>query len=148
MALSMDNPHVLLERLTAAAERIVQLLETQSQHGPSAAEVAVPQPQHSGPQETTPLPINLPEEVSTAQAARILGVSKDTVLAYREKGLLPFRNLAPPGSTKPVYVFPLEAVVKLRTTYQTEQPASPVQAEPTRRRVKGPRKYKHLDLDG
>jgi hypothetical protein len=129
----MDRLHVLLERLTAAAERIALLLETHSQH--------------SGRQETTPLPINLPEEVSTAQAARILGVSKDTVLAYREKGLLPFRNLAPPGSTKPVYVFPLEAVVKLRTTYQTEQPASPVQAEPARRRVKGRRKYKHVVLD-
>jgi hypothetical protein len=148
MALSMDRvQHVLLERLTAATERIVQLLETQSQHGPSAAEVAVPQPQHSGRQETTPLPTNLPEEVSTAQAAKILRVSKDTVLAYRQKGLLPFRNLAPPGSTKPVYAFPLEAVVKLRTTYQTEQPAPAKQAEPTRRSVKGQRKYKHLDLD-
>jgi hypothetical protein len=147
VALSMDNLHVLLERLTSAAERIVQLLETQAQHAPSATKVAVPQAQHSGRQETTPLPNNLPEEVSTAQAAKILGVSKDTVLAYREKGLLPFRNLAPPGSTKPVYMFPLEAVVKLRTTYETEQQTPAAQSEPTRRSVKGRRKYKHVILD-
>jgi len=88
----------------------------------------------------------LPEEVSTVQAADILGVSKDTVLAYRQKGLLPFRDLAPPGSTKPIYMFPLEAVVKFRTTYQTEQPAPRQQNMPPRRRVKGERRYKHLDF--
>ena len=148
MALSMDRLHVLLERLASAAEQIARHLETQARQGLSATVAVLPQHQHHGRPGTTPLLDNLPEEVGTAQAARILGVSKDTVLAYREKGLLPFRNLAPPGSTKPVYLFPLEAVVKLRTTYPTEQPASPVQAEPTRRHVKGQRKYKHLDLDG
>jgi hypothetical protein len=90
--------------------------------------------------------LGLPEEVSTAQAAEILGVSKDTVLAYRERGLLPFRDLAPPGGSKPVYMFPLAAVLELRTAYQTEQPAPATPKEPTRR-AKGQRKYKHLDLD-
>jgi hypothetical protein len=91
---------------------------------------------------------DLPAEVSTAQAAEILGVSKDTVLAYRQKGLLPFRDTAPPGSSKPAYLYPMKAVVKLRTGYQTEQAAPTVPAESPRRQVKGERKYKHLDVDG
>jgi hypothetical protein len=89
----------------------------------------------------------LPEEVSTAEAAEILGVSKDTVLAYRARGLLPSRNLAPPGSTKPLYAFPLAEVTKLRTGYQVETPDDAPRQEVPRRRVKGRRKFKHLDLD-
>lgn len=64
---------------------------------------------------------DLPREVSTEEAAIILGVSKDTVLKLRSSGVLPFRNAAPPGSTRPAYRFPLEAVVKLRMTYDTEE---------------------------
>jgi hypothetical protein len=60
---------------------------------------------------------------------------------------MPAHNLAPPGSANPVYMLPLEAVVKMRTTYQTEQPASVTQVEPTRRHVKGQRRYKHIVLD-
>ena len=81
------------------------------------------------------------------QFAEILGVSKDTVLIYREKGLLPYRDIAPPGSTKPIYMYPLDAVVKMRTAYQTDQPAPRQQKEQPRRHVKGERRYTHLDLD-
>jgi hypothetical protein len=88
----------------------------------------------------------LPEEVSTAEAAGILGVSVDTVLAYRAKGLLPSRNLAPPGRTKPLYAFLLADVMKLRTSYELEAPDDTRRPEPPRRRVKGRRKFKHLDL--
>jgi hypothetical protein len=48
----------------------------------------------------------LPQEVGTGQAAKILGVSKDTVLEYRARGVLPFRNTAPPGSVSPKFSLP------------------------------------------
>jgi excisionase family DNA binding protein len=89
---------------------------------------------------------DLPREVSTEEAAVILGVSKDTVLKLRSSGLLPFRNAAPPGSTRPAYRFPLEAVVRLRTTYDTEEPTPNFPKERPRRAGKR-RLYKHIDYD-
>jgi hypothetical protein len=90
---------------------------------------------------------DLPQEVSTQRAAAILGVTKDTVLKYRKSRLLPYRDIAPPGSSRAIYRFPLESVWKLRTSYTFAEPetaASPKQ--PLRRRAKGERKYKHLKL--
>jgi hypothetical protein len=90
----------------------------------------------------------LPEEVGTRVAAQILDVSKETVLKYRESGVLPARNAAPPGSSRPIYRFPLEAVVKLRTEYETEQatPRSPMASQ--RRQGRPPtKKYKHVKLE-
>src|SRR5215472_5208034 len=92
--------------------------------------------------ETQPLagpgrvPVCLPE-VRTPEAAKILGVSKDTVLKLREAGVLPFRNAAPPGSTRPVFRFPLDAVLKLRGGYHTEVPAPRGPKAPPRRRAAG-----------
>ena len=91
--------------------------------------------------------LTCPPEVGTLAAAKILGVSKDTVLKLREAGVLPYRNAAPPGSTRPVFRFPLDAVLKLRGGYQTEVPAPRRPKGPPRRRAGGGRKYKHLDLD-
>jgi len=91
--------------------------------------------------------LSRPEEVGTAEAAEILGVSKDTVLAYREKGLLPSRNLAPPGSSRPIFMFPLADVMKLRTGYDFEGPDDTPRPETTRRRGKGRCKFELLDLD-
>ena len=85
-------------------------------------------------------------EVGTLAAAKVLGVSKDTVLKLREAGVLPYRNAAPPGSTRPVFRFPLDAVLKLRGGYHTEVPAPRGPKAPPRRRASGGRKYKHLDL--
>jgi hypothetical protein len=91
--------------------------------------------------------LNLTEEITTAQASGILGVSKDTVLHYLEAGLLPYRNIAAPGSSRPVYRLPLPAVLEMRNRYEVaEQPATPVPEEPQRRRVNGPKRYKHLNL--
>lgn len=89
----------------------------------------------------------VPEEVSTAAAAKLLGVSKDTVLKYREKGMLRYRDLSPSGSSRPNFVFPLDAVLALRTGYEIESPTQSRPVEPTRRRVRGQRRYKHLDID-
>ncbi len=92
--------------------------------------------------------LDLPDEVSTKEAAEILGVCKDTVIAYLEAGLLLSRSITLPGSTRPVYRIPRAAVVKMRTTYEVAESAAPLPPqEPPRRRVKGERKYKHLRLE-
>ena len=89
----------------------------------------------------------LPKEVSTEEAAAILGVSKDTVLKLRAEGLLEFRNAAPPGSSRPVYRYPLESVVRLRTAYETDEPTPAMPLEQPRRVAKGKRLYKYIDYD-
>jgi hypothetical protein len=95
-----------------------------------------------------PLVSDLPREVSTEEAATILGLSKDTVLKLRAAGLLEFRNAAPPGSSRPVYRFLLESVVRLRTSYETDEPTPRLPKEPPRRRLRsGEKKYKHVKLD-
>ena len=86
-----------------------------------------------------------PQEVGTARAAEILGVSKDTVLKLKAAGLLEYRNTAPPGSSRPVYAFTLRSVMELRTSYERDEPPPRRCTEPLRRRMKGRRKYKHLD---
>jgi len=91
--------------------------------------------------------LNLPKEVGTAEAAQILGVTKDTVLKFRTAGLLKYRNAAPPGSSRPVYRFLLESVLELRTCYETEEPTAQLTREPHRRQEKGKRKYKYIDFD-
>lgn len=88
----------------------------------------------------------LPEEVTTAQAGSILGVTKDTVLKFKDDGLLQYRNAAPPSSSRPIFLFSLQSVLILRTTYRAESPTPFHKAEGPRRAVKGQRKYKHLRL--
>lgn len=88
----------------------------------------------------------MPREVSTDEAAVILGVSKDTVLKVRSSGLLPFRNAAPPDSSRPASRFPLEAVVRLRTTYNTDEPTPDFPKERPRR-VRKRKLYKCIDYD-
>ena len=95
-----------------------------------------------------PLVSDLPKEVSTEEAATILGLSKDTVLKLRAAGLLEFRNAAPPGSSRPVYRFLLESVVRLRTSYETDEPTPKMPREPRRGRVTPQsKKYKHVKLE-
>lgn len=93
--------------------------------------------------------VTLPAEVSTAEAARILGVSKDTVLKLKEAGLLEYRNLAPPTSVRAVFRFLLASVLELRNSYQTDFPTPPILPQPQRRRVRQKQepKYKHLRVD-
>jgi hypothetical protein len=88
----------------------------------------------------------LPKEVSTAEAARILGVSKDIVLKLKAAGLLEYRNTAPPDSFRPVFAFPLRSVLELRTSYERDTPLPRRPKDPPRRRVRCDRKYKHLRL--
>lgn len=91
----------------------------------------------------------LQKEVSTAEAARILGVSKDTVLKLKEAGLLEYRNMAPPTSIRAVFRFLLASVLELRNSYQTDFPTAPIPSQPQRRRVRQKQepRYKHLRVD-
>lgn len=88
-----------------------------------------------------------PREVSTAEAAKILGISKDTVLKLKSAGLLEYRNTGSPDSCRPVFAFTLRSVIELRTSYDRDSPVPRQRPDPPRRRVKGERKYKHLNLD-
>lgn len=124
-----DDLDPILKRLTVIEDRLARLestiLGTESRN----------QDEHGEP----------PQEVGTAGAAEILGVSKDTVLKLKGAGLLEYRNTAPPGSSRPVYAFTLRSVMELRTSYERDEPEVRRPVEPLRRRVKGQRKYKHLD---
>jgi hypothetical protein len=102
----------------------------------------------AGPQDyaTTVDENGLPREVSTAEAAGILGVSKDTLLKLKSAGLLEYRNTGSPDSCRPVFAFALRSVIELRISYERDTPPPRRPKEPPRRRVKGERKYKHLRL--
>ena len=54
-----------------------------------------------------------------AEAARILNVDRKTALRYLNGGLLEWRNIAPPGSSRVCYRVTLESVMRMRTTYRT-----------------------------
>jgi hypothetical protein len=158
----MNEPPPLLERLTGAKDlaRIAQAVQALGLGRDQSIDLLVARleqicangqgrPGQTGsekPLEQNNLP-ECPKEVGTADAAKILGVSKDTVLKLRDAGLLPYRNAAPPGGARPMFRFPLDAVLELRNGYRTEEPVPRQQAEPPRRRVRGKRKYKHLQLE-
>jgi hypothetical protein len=80
--------------------------------------------------------LDLPEEVTTRQAAEVLGCSKHTVLQYLEEGLLEWRNTAPPSSDRPVYRITLRSVLELRLGYRRgARPAVPLKPIKQRRRT-------------
>ena len=66
---------------------------------------------------------SLPPEVSLAEAARIANCDKKTVLRYLNDGLLEWRNIAPPSSSRPTYRVRLSSIIALRTTYRYGPPA-------------------------
>jgi hypothetical protein len=80
--------------------------------------------------------LNLPEEVSTQEAAGILNCCKHTVLQYLADDLLEWRNTAPPSSKRPVYRFTLRSVLELRLGYQRGNPHPPQALEANKRRRK------------
>lgn len=89
---------------------------------------------------------DFPEEISTAVAAKILGVGPDAVRKLLKSGALRYRNTSAPGSTKPTYRYLLDDVLTLRRTYQQDEPvASAAQTRPRRRPRRTSREYRHLD---
>lgn len=97
-----------------------------------------------------PEPLNdedLPEELTTDRAAKLLGISKDTLLKLKDAGLLEYRNAAPPTSSRPVFRFKKESVTQLRTTYQKDVPL-PRQEKPQNRHSTNQRKpFKYVKYD-
>jgi hypothetical protein len=92
--------------------------------------------------------LDLPEEVTTQQAATILGCCKHTVLQYLADGLLEWRDVAPPSSNRPVFRLTLRSVLELRLAYRRDNPHPPRPAErPKGRQPRPPSsdfKPKHL----
>lgn len=90
----------------------------------------------------------LPKEVSTAEAAKILGVGKDVVLKLKRAGLLEYRTAGPPDGSRIVYRFLLASVIEFRTGYRADVPIPQMPLpEPSRRRVRGRQQvFKHLRL--
>jgi hypothetical protein len=90
----------------------------------------------------------LPEEVTTQQAAAILGCCKHTVLQYLADGLLEWRDVAPPSSNRPVFRLTLRSVLELRLAYRRANPYPPRPAQRTKGRSPRPSssdfKPKHL----
>ncbi len=64
--------------------------------------------------------LRLPAELSLAEAATVLGVDKKTVLRYMRDGVIEWRNIAPPSSSRPTFRVKLESALKLRTAYTSE----------------------------
>jgi hypothetical protein len=110
---------------------------TDASHGPEGAPV---QPGHDEARDAADLlrRLDLPEEVSTKQAAAILGCCRHTVLQYLADGLLEWRNTAPPSSTRPVFRLTLRSVLELRRAYQHGSPHPPRPAEPANGRPRRP----------
>jgi excisionase family DNA binding protein len=133
---ALERLAVAAERQAVAVEKVALALDNITR-SPQLSVLAC-----SGSSESQPLA----KEVSTAEAAKILGVSKDTVLRLQTAGELPFRNAAPPGG-RPVFRFPLDDVLKLRHGYQTEERRLDPQQDLPRRTARGKKKYKHLQLD-
>jgi predicted transcriptional regulator len=88
----------------------------------------------------------LPPELSTDEAAKILAVSKDTVLRLKRAGLLEFRNTAPPESARPVYRYTLASVAKLRTTYTRDVPALPTPRKQNHHHARRKPKTTHIRI--
>ena len=68
--------------------------------------------------------LDLPQEVSLADAAMIANCDKKTIIRYMQDGVLEWRNIAPPSSSRPTYRLKLASVVALRTAYRRENPVS------------------------
>ncbi len=71
--------------------------------------------------------LQLPEEITVGEAAKILDVSPRTVKRYVEDGLLVARNIAPLRSKQATFRIPLAAVVELRTHYVAQLVPRPKQ---------------------
>jgi hypothetical protein len=93
--------------------------------------------------------VEIPQELSVSQAAKVLGVDRKTVLKYLGGGLLEWRDIAPPGSTRPTYRMKRESVIAIRTTYRATGPSVRTRRKPVRRPASCASLpvFKHLDLN-
>lgn len=112
-------------------------------------------PTSTGSVSDLPGSLDLPPEVSLAEAARIANCDKKTVIRYLQDGLLDWRDIAPPSSSRPTYRIKLASVLALRTGYHFGRPRPNQQREaawstvdrPTRVEKTGARhQLKHVRL--
>jgi hypothetical protein len=150
----MSSLNAAIERLAAAIELAVPLLQSvvnssRRCHVPHGGGHAGRNSDGASAQNSGQLSLDgLPPEVSTAEAAKILGVSKDTVLKLKDDGMLEYRNAASPNSSRPIFLFSLQSVLAVRTTYRTDSPAPHQKSESPRRQAAPTKKFKHLRLSG
>ena len=92
--------------------------------------------------------LNLPREVSTAEAAQILGCDRKTVQKYIHTGLLEWRDIAPPTSSRPEFRIKLDSVLAIRSSYRTTPfPRSTSTSTPRRSTASSAAASKHIVLD-
>jgi hypothetical protein len=80
----------------------------------------------------------LPPEVSLAEAARIANCDKKTVIRYLRDGVLQWRNIAPPSSSRPTYRIRLDTVLAIRTTYRSGHSHTGLKSDPHETRRSNP----------
>jgi hypothetical protein len=81
--------------------------------------------------------LRLPPELSLGEAAVVLGVDKKTVLRYMRDGVIEWRNIAPPSSSRPTFRIKLESALKFRTAYTSE----PAEAGDRPKQIRATRQY-------
>ncbi len=79
-------------------------------------------------------PLDLPKEITTAEAAKILGCDTKTVLKYLRNGRLEWRDAAAPTSSRPYCKIKLDSVLQLRTSYHYSNPQPARHAQRSGRR--------------
>jgi hypothetical protein len=67
--------------------------------------------------------LDLPPEVSLSDAARIANCDKKTIIRYLKDGVLEWRDIAPPSSSRPTYRIKLASLLALRTSYRSGHPS-------------------------
>lgn len=88
---------------------------------------------------------DLAEEVTIAQAAKVLEVSYHTVRRYVERGDLPARDAAVSGSSQKAWRIPLSAVVEMRTDY--DRPIRKVEKAKKKTVTQRVKTFKHIKMD-
>jgi hypothetical protein len=87
-----------------------------------------------------------PPEVGVGEAAKLLDVDAKTVRRYIADGVLPYRNIAPPSSSRTAYRLRLADVMAMRMSYRIDQPAETPLAKPCRRAAAAPTTFKHITM--
>jgi hypothetical protein len=78
--------------------------------------------------------LDLPKEVTTAEAAKILGCDRKQIIKFIQHGLLAVRNKTGPWSTRPQFAVELQSLLNLRCSYRTQgREQTPATSRPQRR---------------
>jgi hypothetical protein len=79
--------------------------------------------------------LNLPREVTTREAAQILGCDPKIVTKYIRHGDLEWRDIAAPDSSRPNYRITIASVLKMRQSYRRSFPQVSGERQQPQRRV-------------